>query len=54
MAYMVANITSFTAFYSKAALGVFQIGTMNELSIKMKHSADLLTEQQAKKYMMVN
>ena len=44
MADTVINITSFTAFYSKAALGVFQIGTINELSIKLKHSADLISE----------
>ena len=36
MANTVITITGRTAVYSKAALGVFQIGTMNELSIKMK------------------
>ena len=53
-AYSVTTITSRAAFYSKAALGVFQIGTMNELSIKLKHSAELITDQQAKKYIIIN
>jgi len=48
------GITSFTSFYSRAALGIFQIGTMNELSIKLKHAATLITEQQAKKYLQIN
>jgi len=37
--YAVYSITGFTAMYGKAALGVLQVGVMNELSIKMKHCA---------------
>jgi len=54
MAAKVYRIASFTAFYSKAVLGVFQIGTMNELSIKMKHSAEMIAEEQTNKNMLIN
>jgi len=54
IAVRVNGITSFTSFYSRAALGIFQIGTMNELSIKLKQAATLITEQQAKKYLKIN
>jgi len=54
MAYTVYLITNMTGFYSKAVLGIFQVGTMNELSIKMKRSAEIITDEQAKKSMIIN
>jgi len=38
----------------KAFLGVFQIGSMNELSIKLRHAADLITDDNFKRLIRAN
>jgi len=47
MADTISEIASELAFYGKAALGVFQIGTMNELSIRLKQAAAKLSKESA-------
>ena len=48
------NVTRDTSFYAKAALGVFQMGTMNELSIKMKQSAGVISDKSAQRWIIAN
>ena len=42
------------AFTSKAVLGVFQIGTMNELSIELRYAAQLISDDNFKRYIRAN
>jgi len=45
---MVYNVANYTSFYSSVILGIFQLGTMNELSIKLMQAAMKMTNRRAK------
>lgn len=49
-----ALVFSFVAFYAKSVLGVFMIGAMNELAIKLMQAAVVIANRDAKRLLKKN